>query len=103
MAVSQLVSWAATAISATVFCPGGGSILPDALGLKGLTCSVGVASLKQHISNDMGPEQAKSTLLRLADSAMYVAKETGRNLTAVAGKPVPRSAPAASVARRRRA
>jgi diguanylate cyclase (GGDEF)-like protein len=92
-----------TAISGTVFCPGGGSILPDALGLKGLTCSVGVASLKQHISADMGPEQAKSTLLRLADSAMYVAKETGRNQTAVAGKPVPRSTPAATVARRRRA
>jgi hypothetical protein len=32
----------------------------------------------------------KSTLLRLADSAMYVAKETGRNRTARAGEPVRR-------------
>ena len=30
------------------------------------------------------------TLLRLADSAMYVAKETGRNRTAVAGELVRR-------------
>ena len=91
-----------TAISESVFCQGGGSILSDALNLKGLTCSVGVASLKQHIASDMGSEQAKSTLLRLADSAMYVAKETGRNQTAVAGKPVPRSEGAGAGARRRR-
>ncbi len=32
----------------------------------------------------------KSTLLRLADAAMYVAKETGRNRTALAGQPVRR-------------
>ena len=38
-----------------------------------------------------GPSGAgKSTLLRLADSAMYVAKETGRNRTALAGQPVRR-------------
>ena len=90
-----------TAISESVFCQGGGSILSDALNLKGLTCSVGVASLKQHIASDMGSEQAKSTLLRLADSAMYVAKETGRNQTAVAGKPVPRSEGAGAGARLR--
>ena len=32
----------------------------------------------------------KSALLRLADTAMYVAKETGRNRTALAGQPVRR-------------
>jgi PleD family two-component response regulator len=36
-------------------------------------------------------EQAKSALLKLADGAMYVAKDTGRNQTAVAGKTVRRS------------
>jgi diguanylate cyclase (GGDEF)-like protein len=83
-----------TLVADTTYCRGGGSILADPLNLTGLTCSIGVASLRQHVSPELSSEQAKSALLRLADSAMYVAKETGRNQTAVAGKPVPRGAAA---------
>lgn len=80
------------AIVGGIFCNSPGEIQPDALGLTGITCSVGVASLRRHVGNHLDLERAKSTLLRLADAAMYVAKETGRNRTAVAGEPVrPRS------------
>ena len=79
-------------IVATTFCAGPGDIQPDPLSLKGITCSIGVATLQQHIEPDLSLEAAKSTLLRLADAAMYVAKETGRNKTALAGKPVRRRA-----------
>ena len=71
---------------------GPGEIQPDPLGLNGLTCSIGVATLQQHIMDELPLEERKSTLLRLADAAMYVAKETGRNRTAVAGQPVRRRA-----------
>jgi len=72
------------------FCAGPGDIQPDPLSLKGITCSIGVATLKQHLEPDLSLEASKSTLLRLADAAMYVAKETGRNKTALAGQPVRR-------------
>ncbi len=88
------------AILRQTFCAVPGDILPEALGLKGLTCSIGVASLRRHIQPDLTLDQAKSTVLRLADAAMYVAKETGRNQTAVAGKPVRRQAPASIPAQR---
>ena len=81
------------AIVRTVFCTHPGEILPDPIHLTGLTCSIGVATLRRHLGRDPALDQAKSTLLRLADAAMYVAKETGRNQTAVAGRPVPRAAP----------
>ncbi len=74
----------------TLFCAEPGEIQPETLNLSGLTCSVGVASLHRHIDPPNTAEQIKSTLLRLADAAMYVAKETGRNRTAVAGEPVRR-------------
>ncbi|HEV7517098.1 MAG TPA: sensor domain-containing diguanylate cyclase [Thermoanaerobaculia bacterium] len=79
-------------ILGTTFCAGPGEIQPDPLGLNGLTCSIGVATLRQHIMDELPLEERKSTLLRLADAAMYVAKETGRNRTAVAGQPVRRRA-----------
>jgi GGDEF domain-containing protein len=79
-------------IVATTFCDGPGDIQPDPLWLKGITCSIGVATLRQHIEPDLALEASKSTLLRLADAAMYVAKETGRNKTALAGQPVRRRA-----------
>ncbi len=72
------------------FCAGPGDIQPDPLSLKGITCSIGVATLMQHLEPGLGLEASKSTLLRLADAAMYVAKETGRNKTALAGRPVRR-------------
>ena len=80
-----------TSIVETTFCAAPGEIQREALHLKGLTCSVGVAALRRHLGDEAVPaETAKSTLLRLADAAMYVAKETGRNRTAVAGEPVRR-------------
>ena len=75
------------------YCDGPGDIQPDPLHLKGLTCSIGVATLKQHLADDLSLEEMKSALLRLADTAMYVAKETGRNRTATAGQPVRRRPP----------
>lgn len=76
----------------TTFCAGPGEIQPDPLGLKGITCSIGIATLRQHLEPDLPLETSKSTLLRLSDAAMYVAKETGRNRTALAGQPVRRRA-----------
>jgi GGDEF domain-containing protein len=78
---------------ANAFCDGPGDIQPDPLHLKGLTCSIGVATLKQHLADDLSLEEMKSALLRLADTAMYVAKETGRNRTATAGQPIRRRVP----------
>ncbi len=72
------------------FCHKPGEIQPDPINLNGITCSIGVASLRRHLGDQETIERTKSTLLRLADSAMYVAKETGRNRTAVAGEPVRR-------------
>jgi diguanylate cyclase (GGDEF)-like protein len=77
-------------IVATAFCDGPGDIQPEPLHLQGITCSIGVATLKQHLESGLPLEATKSTLLRLADAAMYVAKETGRNKTALAGQPVRR-------------
>jgi len=78
------------------FCAGAGDIQPDPLSLKGITCSIGVATLRQHLEPDLSLETSKSTLLRLADAAMYVAKETGRNRTVLAGQPVRRRTGATS-------
>jgi len=78
------------AIADSTFVQHPGDIQADALFLTGITCSVGVASLKRHAPEDGSAERCKSTLLRLADAAMYVAKDTGRNRTAVAGEPVRR-------------
>jgi diguanylate cyclase (GGDEF)-like protein len=79
-----------TEIVTTTFCSEPGEIQPDPIYLTGLTCSVGVASLMRHLDPDLTVEESKSMLLRLADAAMYVAKETGRNRTATAGEPIRR-------------
>jgi diguanylate cyclase (GGDEF)-like protein len=71
-----------------VFCHHPGEIQAEPLHLRGLTCSIGVATLHRHLPRGLTPEEIKSYLLRLADTAMYVAKETGRNKTAVAAEPV---------------
>jgi diguanylate cyclase (GGDEF)-like protein len=78
------------AIVNTTFCEKPGEVQPEVLRLTGLTCSVGVASLSRHTREHLSTERSKSTLLRLADAAMYVAKETGRNRTAVSGELVRR-------------
>jgi diguanylate cyclase (GGDEF)-like protein len=82
-----------TKVIGTTFCAQPGEIQPDALHLKGLTCSIGIATLKRHLTDELTAEDMKSALLRLADTAMYVAKETGRNRTALAGQPVKRRVP----------
>ena len=77
-------------IETQTFCPEPGSINPEPLHLRGITCSIGVASLRRHLTPELSLGDSKSTLLHLADSAMYVAKESGRNRAAVAGELVPR-------------
>jgi diguanylate cyclase (GGDEF)-like protein len=67
----------------------------DSLNLTGITCSCGVATLQRHVEPSLSVKRAKATLLKLADSAMYVAKETGRNRTAIVGEPVRRRSAAA--------
>jgi diguanylate cyclase (GGDEF)-like protein len=74
----------------TTFSSQPGEIQPEPLHLKGVTCSIGIATLKRHLTEDLSLTESKSTLLRLADAAMYVAKETGRNRTAMAGQLVRR-------------
>jgi diguanylate cyclase (GGDEF)-like protein len=72
------------------FCDHESDIQLEPLHLTGITCSIGVATLQRHLTDEPSLEKCRSTLLRLADAAMYVAKETGRNRTAVAGEPVRR-------------
>jgi diguanylate cyclase (GGDEF)-like protein len=78
------------AIAAGIYCQRPSEIQPEVVNVGGITCSIGIASLHRHTTPDLSPERCKSSLLRLADAAMYVAKETGRNRTAVAGELVPR-------------
>lgn len=70
------------------FCNRPGEILPDPLFLTGITASIGIASLQQHIDPRDPIDRCKSSLLRLSDAAMYVAKDTGRNRSVVAGQQV---------------
>ncbi len=81
------------------FCAQPGEIQREVLQLTGITCSIGVATLRRHVETGFSIEECKGALLRLADMAMYVAKETGRNRTAVAGEPVRRRKPAVSEGR----
>jgi len=69
-----------------VFCDGDGDICAEALHLHGITCSIGVASLTDSFRPGFGGGggDAKSTLLREADTAMYRAKEEGRDRVVVA-------------------
>jgi diguanylate cyclase (GGDEF)-like protein len=71
-------------IAQRVFCDVPGDIHPEALHLRGITCSVGVATLHRHIPDEVPLSEAKSSLLRHADTAMYIAKEAGRDRTQVA-------------------
>jgi diguanylate cyclase (GGDEF)-like protein len=80
-------------VISSTFCAQPGEIQPEPLSLRGLTCSIGVASMKRHLTDDLSLDDKKSALLRLSDTAMYVAKETGRNRTAIAGQPIRRRVP----------
>ena len=71
-------------ISQKVFLDVPGDIHPEPLHLRGITCSVGIATLHRHIPVDLPLSEAKSALLRHADTAMYIAKESGRDRIQVA-------------------
>jgi len=79
-----------TELMTETFCTKAGDIQPDPLYLTGITCSIGVATLKRHLGESSDANKNRTTILRLADAAMYVAKETGRNRTALAGELVRR-------------
>ncbi|MDX1643314.1 MAG: sensor domain-containing diguanylate cyclase [Thermoanaerobaculia bacterium] len=79
-----------TELMTETFCTKAGEIQPEPLFLTGITCSIGVATLKRHIGEMEDVDRNRTTILRLADAAMYVAKETGRNRTALAGELVRR-------------
>jgi diguanylate cyclase (GGDEF)-like protein len=53
-----------------------------------LTCSVGVASLNEHVAPQGTMLRRQNALLRLADQAMYEAKRRGRNLVLMAAAEV---------------
>ena len=67
------------------------------MNLTGITCSIGVATLERHVEPGLPVADCKSTLLRLVDTAMYIAKKTGRNRTAVAAESVRRRTPSAEI------
>lgn len=71
-------------IAETVFCDGRGDICTDRLNLQGITCSVGIATYRTWYRPGLSTAETKSLLLREADSAMYVAKEDGRDRVVVA-------------------
>ncbi len=49
-----------------------------------LSCSVGVASLHDHIPEGGSTKDRKNLLIRLADTAMYTSKDAGKNCVTVA-------------------
>jgi len=53
-----------------------------------LTCSVGVASLNEHVAPQGSVLRRQNALIRLADQAMYEAKHRGRNLVLLAATEV---------------
>ncbi|MGC8916740.1 MAG: diguanylate cyclase [Thermoanaerobaculum sp.] len=50
-----------------------------------LTCSVGVAVYPDHVPREGSSDQKRNLLLREADQAMYVAKNSGKDRVVVAG------------------
>ncbi|MEW6774780.1 MAG: sensor domain-containing diguanylate cyclase [Bdellovibrionota bacterium] len=51
-----------------------------------ITCSTGVASYHEHVRKRFSIEQNKDAFLKLADRAMYAAKERGKNCVVVSDK-----------------
>ncbi len=61
----------------------GGSIPP--LKIKNLiTASIGVASLRRNVRPGLRPREMRDALIKAADTAMYMAKENGKNMVCVA-------------------
>jgi diguanylate cyclase (GGDEF)-like protein len=69
-----------TTVADAVYLDDGVAGIEEAETLQGaVTCSLGVASLLQHVPPVGSARQRQNTLLRLADAAMYRAKAEGKN------------------------
>lgn len=77
-------------IAGNVFLSGAGSRKPG-LCIKGvITCSIGVASLSSSVETAGSARDIAEALLKASDSAMYTAKEHGKNRVSVAGVAIKR-------------
>lgn len=76
------------AIRKQAFLRGRFSWAPGPVEFQGpLTCSVGVAVYPDHVPRDGSSHQKRNLLLREADQAMYLAKNSGKDRVVVAGNP----------------
>jgi diguanylate cyclase (GGDEF)-like protein len=66
-------------IAEATFFDSGGDVDRGAMPLPSITASLGVASYRDHLAPGGTARRRESTFLRLADSAMYLAKANGRN------------------------
>jgi diguanylate cyclase (GGDEF)-like protein len=81
------------AIRRQAFLRGRFSWAPGPVEFQGpLTCSVGVAVYPDHVPREGSSDQKRNLLLREADQAMYVAKNSGKDRVVVAGghEPAPK-------------
>ncbi len=76
------------AIRKQAFLRGRFSWAPGPVEFQGpLTCSVGVAVYPDHVPREGSSDQKRNLLLREADQAMYLAKNSGKDRVVVAGSP----------------
>ncbi|HXI10943.1 MAG TPA: hypothetical protein VNK06_09080, partial [Thermodesulfobacteriota bacterium] len=70
--------------------PGG----EKALKIKGLvTASIGIASLKASVESSSTVKDVREKIIKLADSAMYKSKQSGKNMVTLSIKEPVRTAP----------
>jgi PleD family two-component response regulator len=72
-------------IAGNVFLSGGDGVRAPRLYIKGvITCSVGVASLSRSVKGAGTSRDIAESLIKASDSAMYAAKESGKNRVSIA-------------------